>query len=212
MYLMLSVAGHLTIFLTRTRGPFWSIRPAKILWMAVLGTQIIATFIAVYGFLMPPLGWGWAGFVWAYALVWFLVSDRVKLLAYRFLDPLKVVVMPESKTDVKPKLEADGVPDLEAKAEQNPDAETTETKPALKSTPEIAARTTSDLTPQIAARAYELYEQQGHHDGQSAQNWNKAEQEIRATQAQTKANAESKPAAKAESGLEAKDQKLLAAK
>jgi H+-transporting ATPase len=25
MYLMLSVAGHLTIFLTRTRGPFWSI-------------------------------------------------------------------------------------------------------------------------------------------------------------------------------------------
>ena len=29
MYLKLSVAGHLTIFLTRTRGPFWSIRPAK---------------------------------------------------------------------------------------------------------------------------------------------------------------------------------------
>jgi small GTP-binding protein len=36
--LMLSVAGHLTIFLTRTRGPFWSIRPARILWAAVLGT------------------------------------------------------------------------------------------------------------------------------------------------------------------------------
>ncbi len=30
MYLKLSVAGHLTIFLTRTRGPFWSIRPARI--------------------------------------------------------------------------------------------------------------------------------------------------------------------------------------
>ena len=29
MYLKLSVAGHLTIFLTRTRGPFWSIRPAQ---------------------------------------------------------------------------------------------------------------------------------------------------------------------------------------
>ena len=27
-----SVAGHLTIFLTRTRGPFWSIRPARIFW------------------------------------------------------------------------------------------------------------------------------------------------------------------------------------
>ena len=34
MYLKLSVAGHLTIFLTRTQGPFWSIRPAKILWIA----------------------------------------------------------------------------------------------------------------------------------------------------------------------------------
>ncbi len=89
MYLMLSVAGHLTIFLTRTRGPFWSIPPARILWMAVLGTQIMATLIAVYGFLMPPLGWGWAGFVWGYALIWALVSDRVKLLAYRIFDPVK---------------------------------------------------------------------------------------------------------------------------
>ena len=60
MYLKLSVAGHLTIFLTRTRGPFWSIRPARILWVAVLGTQIVATLIAVYGLLMTPLGWGWA--------------------------------------------------------------------------------------------------------------------------------------------------------
>ena len=68
MYLKLSVAGHLTIFLTRTRGPFWSIRPARILWMAVLGTQIVATLIAVYGLFMTPLGWGWALFVWGYAL------------------------------------------------------------------------------------------------------------------------------------------------
>jgi H+-transporting ATPase len=58
MYLMLSVAGHLTIFQTRTRGPFWSIRPARILWVAVLGTQTLATLIAVYGLFMTPLGWG----------------------------------------------------------------------------------------------------------------------------------------------------------
>jgi H+-transporting ATPase len=89
MYLKLSVAGHLTIFLTRTRGPFWSIRPARILWMAVLGTQALATLIAVYGLFMTPLGWGWAAFVWGYALAWFLVNDRVKLLAYRLLDGAK---------------------------------------------------------------------------------------------------------------------------
>ena len=87
MYLKLSVAGHLTIFLTRTRGPFWSIRPARILWVAVLGTQIVATLIAVYGLFMTPLGWGWAMFVWGYALAWFLLNDRVKLLAYRVFDP-----------------------------------------------------------------------------------------------------------------------------
>jgi H+-transporting ATPase len=87
MYLKLSVAGHLTIFLTRTRGPFWSIRPARILWLAVLGTQSVATLIAVYGLFMTPIGWSWAMFVWAYALAWFLVNDRVKLLAYRIFDP-----------------------------------------------------------------------------------------------------------------------------
>lgn len=111
MYLKLSVAGHLTIFLTRTRGPFWSIRPANILWGAVLSTQMIATLIAVYGLLMTPLGWKWAGFVWGYAIVWFLLNDRLKLLAYRIFDP------------VKPKIPF-------------------------------------DLMPQIAKRAYELYEQQ----------------------------------------------------
>jgi H+-transporting ATPase len=89
MYLKLSVAGHLTIFLTRTRGPFWSVRPARVLWTAVFGTQALATLIAVYGLFMTPLGWGWALLVWAYAVAWFLVNDRVKLLAYRILDPAK---------------------------------------------------------------------------------------------------------------------------
>jgi H+-transporting ATPase len=87
MYLKLSVAGHLTIFLTRTRGPFWSIRPARILFMAVIGTQLVATVIAVYGVLMTPIGWGWALAVWGYALAWFIVNDRVKLAAYRIFDP-----------------------------------------------------------------------------------------------------------------------------
>ncbi len=90
MYLKLSVAGHLTIFLTRTRGPFWSIRPARILWAAVLGTQAFATLVAVYGaYIMTPLGWSWALFVWGYAVAWFLLNDRLKLLAYRYLDSTK---------------------------------------------------------------------------------------------------------------------------
>jgi H+-transporting ATPase len=89
MYLTLSVAGHLTIFLARTRGPFQSIRPARILLLAVLGTQALATLIAVYGVFMTPLGWGYAALVWGYALAWFLLTDRIKLLAYQVLDPVK---------------------------------------------------------------------------------------------------------------------------
>jgi H+-transporting ATPase len=91
MYLKLSIAGHLTIFLTRTRGPFWSIRPAKILWIAVLGTQAIATLIAAYGIFMAPLGWRYVGMVWGYALGWFLLSDRIKLLTYWILDRSKLL-------------------------------------------------------------------------------------------------------------------------
>jgi H+-transporting ATPase len=87
MYLKLSVAGHLTIFVTRTRGPFWSIRPARVLLLAVIGTQTLATLIAGFGIFMTPLGWRYVAFVWGYAVFWFLVTDRVKLLAYRILDP-----------------------------------------------------------------------------------------------------------------------------
>ena len=104
MYLMLSVAGHLTIFLTRTRGQFWSIRPARILLIAVCGTQAVATFIAVYGLFMTPLGWTWAAAVWGYALIWFLVSDRIKLLAYRIIDPA------HSRTDTRSSPVAAGRP------------------------------------------------------------------------------------------------------
>ena len=86
MYLKLSVAGHLTIFITRTRGPFWSIRPARILLTAVIGTQLVATVFAVYGILMTPIGWGWGLAVWGYAFAWFLVNDRIKLAAYRIFN------------------------------------------------------------------------------------------------------------------------------
>jgi H+-transporting ATPase len=86
MYLKLSVAGHLTVFVVRTKGPFWSTRPAPILFWAVVGTQILATLIAVYGLFMAPIGWYWALLVWGYALAWFVVNDAVKLVAYRIFD------------------------------------------------------------------------------------------------------------------------------
>jgi hypothetical protein len=40
-----------------------------------------------------PFGWKWALFVWAYAFAWFLVSDRVKLMAYRIFDPTQAPLL-----------------------------------------------------------------------------------------------------------------------
>ena len=61
--------------------------------MAVFGTQVVATLIAVYGLFITPLGWGWVLFIWGYALAWFLVSDRMKLLAYRIFDPTEAPLL-----------------------------------------------------------------------------------------------------------------------
>ncbi|MBN1698158.1 MAG: plasma-membrane proton-efflux P-type ATPase [Spirochaetales bacterium] len=83
IYLKLSVAGHLTIFITRTKGHFWTQRPSAVLFWAVVITQLVATLIAVYGVFMMPLGWGWALIVWGYAIVWFIINDIVKAAAVR---------------------------------------------------------------------------------------------------------------------------------
>jgi H+-transporting ATPase len=86
IYLKLSVAGHLTIFVTRTRENFWKHRPSNALLFAVIITQIIATFIATYGIFMQPIGWKLAGIVWIYAIVWFLIADFTKLFVYKIME------------------------------------------------------------------------------------------------------------------------------
>jgi H+-transporting ATPase len=92
IYLKLSVAGHFLIFIARTKSHFWSSRPSNILIAAVLITQILATLIAVYGFLIPPIGWGLALFVWAYSMVSFLLTDLAKVWLYkRFERKVKII-------------------------------------------------------------------------------------------------------------------------
>ena len=86
VYLKLSVAGHLTLFVARTRGRFWSHRPATILLVAVIGTQLVATLIAASGFLMTPIGWDLIALAWGYAFAWILLLDQIKIFAYDALD------------------------------------------------------------------------------------------------------------------------------
>ncbi|WP_099022132.1 plasma-membrane proton-efflux P-type ATPase [Mycolicibacterium palauense] len=85
IYLKLSVSGHLTVFVTRTPKPFWTPpAPSPVLLGAVIGTQALATTIAVFGLLITPIGWALAALVWGYSLFWFLVEDRAKLITLHF--------------------------------------------------------------------------------------------------------------------------------
>jgi H+-transporting ATPase len=82
MYLQLSVAGHTVLLTARTKGHFWTVRPANILLFAVLATQLTATLLTVYGILLPAMGWGLAAIVWGYDLALFLVTDFLKVQFY----------------------------------------------------------------------------------------------------------------------------------
>ena len=86
LFLKLIIAGHSTLYVTRTHGWFWHRPwPAPLLFGATFGTEIIGTLIAVYGFLITPIGWKYALWMWAYALVWFVFNDLVKIGTYRVL-------------------------------------------------------------------------------------------------------------------------------
>ena len=92
LFLKLIVAGHSTLYITRTEGWFWQRPyPAPLLLGATFGTEILGTLIAVYGIFITPIGWEYALLMWVYALIWFLVNDVVKMLAFRMLRSRNVI-------------------------------------------------------------------------------------------------------------------------
>lgn len=82
----LVVAGHGTIYNTRTEKWFFKKPyPSLTLFSATFLSRVIGTIIAVYGFgLMEPIGWKWALAMWAYAMVWFIFNDMVKISVLDF--------------------------------------------------------------------------------------------------------------------------------
>ncbi|VUT28025.1 MAG: Copper-exporting P-type ATPase B [Candidatus Syntrophoarchaeum sp. GoM_oil] len=86
IFLKLAVAGHLTIFVTRSRDRLWKEPyPSGILFWSAVITKIMATLIVVYGIFVTPIGWGLAGLIWGYALVWMFIADQAKILGVRRL-------------------------------------------------------------------------------------------------------------------------------
>jgi len=93
LFIKLDVAGHSTLYLTRTgRHHFWhKPHPSLKFFIPAFSSRIIGTLIAVYGIFMVPIGWKIAGCMWLYATAWWLVNDFVKVFVYKIIDKNKKV-------------------------------------------------------------------------------------------------------------------------
>jgi H+-transporting ATPase len=86
IFLKLVVAGHLTMFVTRNTGHFWSVRPSGIFFWSVILTDIFATLLVVFGWFLTPIGWQLAAFVWIYSLAAFILEDYLKIFYNQYMD------------------------------------------------------------------------------------------------------------------------------
>ncbi|KAG6519276.1 hypothetical protein ZIOFF_022769 [Zingiber officinale] len=88
LYLQVSIVSQALIFVTRSRSWCFVERPGLLLVSAFLIAQLIATLIAVYanwGFArIEGIGWGWAGVIWLYSMVFFFPLDLFKF-AIRYI-------------------------------------------------------------------------------------------------------------------------------
>jgi len=86
IFVKLIVAGHTTIFVTRTVDWFWKRPyPSSTLLHANIWSAVLGTMIGVYGLWVTPIGWTYAAYIWIYALVWGVFNDVVKRAVYRFV-------------------------------------------------------------------------------------------------------------------------------
>lgn len=89
IFLKLLVSGHMTLYVTRAQGWFWTRPwPSIRLFASTEATQVLGTLIAVYGLFVTPIGWEPALWVWAYCLAWLPVEGALAL-AVRRLAPAR---------------------------------------------------------------------------------------------------------------------------
>jgi len=88
VFLKMAVAGHLVLFVARTREHFWK-RPWPapiVIWSAVI-TKIAATLLVAYGFgIITPISWSEIAIIWGYSIVSALITDIVKVKVYNLLE------------------------------------------------------------------------------------------------------------------------------
>jgi H+-transporting ATPase len=87
IFLKMTVAGRMTIYLARTGAHhFWEQPlPSRVLFATAELTQVAGTFIVAYGIFVTPIGWGYAAFVWGYPLLSFVITDLLKIHYFRLM-------------------------------------------------------------------------------------------------------------------------------
>ncbi|XP_057968653.1 ATPase 9, plasma membrane-type [Malania oleifera] len=84
LYLQVSIVSQALIFVTRSRSWSFIERPGLLLVAAFAIAQLIATLIAVYAnwnfASIHGIGWGWAGVIWLYSIVFYIPLDALKFI------------------------------------------------------------------------------------------------------------------------------------
>ncbi|GAU13729.1 hypothetical protein TSUD_348330 [Trifolium subterraneum] len=82
VYLQVSIISQALIFVTRSRGWSFLERPGALLICAFVIAQLVATLIAVYANIsfaeIRGIGWGWAGVIWLFSLIFYVPLDIIK--------------------------------------------------------------------------------------------------------------------------------------
>ncbi|KAK4796012.1 hypothetical protein SAY86_028338 [Trapa natans] len=84
VYLQVSIVSQALIFVTRSRSWSYVERPGLLLLAAFFVAQLIATIIAVYAdwrfAKIHGIGWGWAGVIWLYSIIFYIPLDILKFM------------------------------------------------------------------------------------------------------------------------------------
>ncbi|XP_052300256.1 ATPase 10, plasma membrane-type-like isoform X3 [Citrus sinensis] len=82
VHLQVSIISQALIFVTRSQSWSFLERPGALLMCAFVLAQLVATLIAVYAHIsfayISGIGWGWAGVIWLYSLVFYILLDIIK--------------------------------------------------------------------------------------------------------------------------------------
>ncbi|KAG0028897.1 hypothetical protein BGZ82_008213 [Podila clonocystis] len=83
MYLHISSAPHFVIFSTRLTGYFWENLPSPLFAAVIIGTQIVALLMVVFGGLTPKVPFSQAIVVLCISFLYFVLLDVVKVHLFK---------------------------------------------------------------------------------------------------------------------------------